>query len=174
VIATDPWGRELASERGFNGNGRSMMRKLAYVPADFSEIVRFETALKANDKNLDALRSVGKFYQSRKLYKVSSSYLSRVLKLSVDAAEREDLMLKLAMNYAHMGVYGAAKSWFKKFQKEFPKSKRSDHVIYVELVLSIRKENTEIAEKLLTELTTRFPNSIYLNPAYDAINSAWN
>ena len=169
VIATDPWGMEIASERGFDGTGRRLMMRLKYVPTDFSDIRPFKNVLETDKKNIHALKGIIEFYQSKKLYYSSNVFLKQLFKNSEDFTKREGLMIKYGFNYLRLGMHKKAGGAFKKFVKRFPESKSMDRILYGQVIMHTQKKKMKKAKKVLVELNSRFPESKYVGFARNTI-----
>lgn len=129
MIMTDSWGFGLDFHRGFGLNAKEeIIEKLRGVPKDFSEIKEAEKVLASNKNNLKALSKIADFYQSRKLYYLSSEFYNRILKLEKIPTRREILMLNLGYNYLNVGWNEEARNIFKRFKKEFPNSPQIEKV----------------------------------------------
>lgn len=162
VIVTDSWGTALVSNRGYTGNTESeITRKLGLVPADFNELKEAWGLLETNKDDLASLNKFAVFYDQRKFYSQSNEYSLRILKLETDPLKRENLLLKLGTNYLMSGFQDEALDIFEKFQKEFPNSPQMDKVLFAQIVAYEREDDIKKAQKALTGLRAKFPDSVF-------------
>lgn len=162
IVMTDAWGSALVFHRGFGRRSDGeIIEKLASIPTDFNEIKEDGNIIAAGKNDRDALSKLADFYQQKKFYYLSSELYKKLLKLENRAAEREKTMLLLAFNYVTVGWTDDALALFAQLQKEFPKSLRADEVLYGRFSAFAQKNLLADAEKILTELKSKFPQSTF-------------
>jgi thiol-disulfide isomerase/thioredoxin len=160
VVFTDPWGRGLTYQLGFSGTTEGeILEKIRFLPGDFSPIMQAGNALDADEKNLEALHKVADFYQERKLYWQGTDFLKRILKLELDPAKRENVLVNLAFNHIRLGQPEDAIDRFERLEKEYSDSKEYDLFLYGVMYAYIKKNKLQNAEKTLSELKSKFPGS---------------
>lgn len=160
VVFTDPWGRGLTYQRGFSsGTEAEILEKIKFLPKDFTSLKEAGNLLESDEKNLDALHRFAAFYQQRKFYWQATEFYKKIMKLEADPAKRENTLVNLAFNHIRLDESGEAIEKFEILLKEYSKSPQSDLFIYGTLFANIKKNKLQNAEKLLSDLKTRYPES---------------
>lgn len=161
VVTTDPWGNGLRFSRGF-GSPEKILDHLTSIPKDFSAIKDFVQQLETDKNDLTALNKLSEFYTQNKLYYQSNEYDKRLLKLETEAPKREDLMIKIGLNFLRSAAPDEAEDVFKDFQKEFPESPQNEVALFGLSFAGIQKDKIKAAKKFLDKLKADYPNSPYI------------
>jgi thioredoxin-like negative regulator of GroEL len=170
IIVTDAWGVVLVSNLGFGGGAEAkIFKKLAFVPVDFSPVREAATLLEGNQNDVTALSKFAEFYELNKFYVQSNIFVERILKLEKDPLKRENLTMKMGVNYLRNGLPDEALDMFEKFVKEFPDSGRLDEVLFAQVVAYERQGKMKNAQKTLAQLKLQFPASKLVTEAEKVI-----
>lgn len=161
VLTTDPWGNGLNYSRGFGSNSDDILKRLRFVPKDFSPIKDANLQLETDKNDHAALVKIVEFYNQNKLYYQSNQYGKRLYKVESDASERENLLLNMGFNYVRVGLSDEAEDAFKDFQKEFPQSMQNEIAMYGLIYANLQEEKAGAAEKLYAKFKASYPNSTY-------------
>jgi len=161
VLTTDPWGNGLNYSRGFGSNTDDILKRLRFVPKDFSPIKEANLQLESDKNNYSALATIVDFYNENKFYYQSNQYGKRLYKVETDAQKRETLLLNMGFNYLRVGLSDEAEDAFKDFQKEFPESPRNEIALYGLIYANLQEKKTGAAEKLYTKFKASYPISSY-------------
>jgi thiol-disulfide isomerase/thioredoxin len=163
VLFLDPWGNLLTSFVGFGKNAdKELMRRGSLVPGDFTSIKAEIELLETAPNNKTALAKAADFYYDNKFYSSGSRFYNRLVKLETSPAKREPLLARIAFSYLRNMQNEMALDALSKLEKEFPATQFADAVLYVRIVIYVRRESPVEAQKLLEKLKTRYPGSAYL------------
>ncbi|HTK37671.1 MAG TPA: thioredoxin family protein [Pyrinomonadaceae bacterium] len=162
VLTTDPWGNGLNYSRGFGGKPDDILKRLRFVPKDFSPIKQANIQLETDKNDHSALVEIVDFYNKNQLYYQSNQYGKRLYKIETDAPKRENLLLNMGFNYVRVGLSDEAEDAFKDFQKEFPQSPQNEMAMYGLIYANLQEKKTGTAEKLYAKFKTDYPASTYL------------
>jgi thiol-disulfide isomerase/thioredoxin len=170
IIVTDAWDTILISNIGFGGKSEAeLIKKMSFVPADFGPVQAAARSLEVNKNEVAALYKFADFYQNHQFFFQSNEFNRRILKLEKDQAVRENLMLKMGVNYLKNNLPDEAIDVFENFKDEFPASPQLDKALYALVLANSRKGKIKPAQKLLAELKTKFPGSELVAEAEKAI-----
>jgi tetratricopeptide (TPR) repeat protein len=160
VIFTDSWGLYLLSSRGFGGSSDQLIfDKIKLLPNDFSSVKDAGNLLEDDKSNVEALNKMADFYFRRKFYFQSNDFYKRLAKLEKDPAKRQQLLIKIGLNYIVIGEYDEALDILEKFRKEFPDSAETPGVIFGQVLANVKKGKDKEALKYFAELKAAYPNS---------------
>ena len=162
VLTTDPWGNGLNYSRGFGSNSDDILKRLKFVPKDFSPIKDANLQLETDKNDHAALERIVDFYNQNKLYFQSNQYGKRLYKIETDTPKRENLLLNIGFNYVRVGLSDEAEDAFKDFQKEFPQSSQNEIALYGLIYANLQEKKSGTAEKLFAKFKTDYPTSTYL------------
>ncbi|MFN2453637.1 MAG: thioredoxin family protein [Pyrinomonadaceae bacterium] len=178
VVFTDPWGNVLTNRFGFGNTVADVLPQIMQViPADFSPIGEWNTALEHDKNNSIALVKLGDFYRKHGILDLSNSYLRRALKtkeLEADLKARENILLAVGISCLQQQDYDEAKKTFERCLKEVPNGTHGDTALYGILIAQVNKKKISDAEKTLAQLKSSYPNSLILQQAEAKLQQSKN
>lgn len=170
VTTTDPWGNGLNFSRGFGNNADQIITRLKFVPKDFLPISEAFQQIEVDKNNITALTKIADFYEQSKFLYQSNVYRKKLLKLETMQPKREELLLKIGLDYLRVGAPEDAEDCFKDFQKDFPQSAGNEIALFGLIYVNLQKKKLGNAEKTIEKLRSAYPGSQYLAKAETDLN----
>jgi len=172
VILTDPWGRTMASQKGFGAVTESeLLAKFVSVPTDFSSIIKAGNSIEANGNDVEALHKMLAFYQERGWYRYGIELQIKLVDLETDVLKRENILVNLAFNYLRVNDVNKAIEKFEDLKLFYPKSPQRDYHLYGLIYALSAKNSTKQAEAALSEMRQKHPRSPLLQNAEQCLAS---
>jgi tetratricopeptide (TPR) repeat protein len=154
VIFADPWGTELARRTGF-GQPDEYLDLLRAVPADYSEVSKWQTRLAENPRDLEAVHQAGLAYHRMRLFDTSNEFLDRVVAAKETRANPDRLAEALTIegwNHLKLRRFDRARKSFERCLKEVPSHPSIDVTLYGLFAVHVAEGETREAEPLLQRL----------------------
>jgi len=148
------------------------LKRLRFVPKDFSPIKNANLQLETDKSDHAALVKIVDFYNQNKLYYQSNQYGKRLYKTETDTEKRETLLLNMGFNYIRVGLSDEAEDAFKDFQKEFPQSTQNEVALYGLIYANLQEKKNGAAEKLYAKFKAAYPTSTYLTKLEEWLTDA--
>jgi len=157
VVFTDSWGNFLTKLIGFEGPQRYLYA-LNVMPANFRSIDASNQALSVNSKDMEALRTIARFYYEAGAYEFSNNYYDRAMNQATTTDQKSEMMLALGWNHLKLKDYESAETVFHDCLKTKEFAGR-DVALFGMVVSSLGQHKRKGAEKAFEELSKSFPNS---------------
>jgi thioredoxin-like negative regulator of GroEL len=157
VIFTDSWGNQLTRLAGFEG-AAPYLRTMTVVPADLKPLDSWHEALAKNSKDLEALRSIARFYYQAGAYQFSNMYYDKAAGHAVSSAEKNDILVSIGWNYLKMKDFSNAQDVFEDCLEQENLGSR-DVALFGMVVSSLGLKKRKEAERAFEELNRTYPDS---------------
>jgi thioredoxin-like negative regulator of GroEL len=166
LIFTDPLGKKTKKRVGYVLAKKLvplMLRLLMKAnPSDFSSVNKWKAILKKDGKNFEGLFGVAEFYRQLGVVNLSNRYYKRALKAEEakqNPGLKEDLMLKIGLNYLNIKKYKNAGKTFEKCLKEVQNGKWPDKTLLGLIMAQLGQDKIADAEKTFARLQSQYPDS---------------
>lgn len=181
LIFTDSLGKETKKRVGYvrAKNLIPLMLRLlmkAY-PSDFSSVNKWNAILKKDSKNFEGLFGVAEFYSQLGVFNLSNRYYKRALKAKEakqNPEVKEDLMLKIGLNYLKIEKYKDAWKTFEKCRKEVQNGKWPDKILLGQIIAHLGQGKIVDAEETFARLQSQYPDSPAVQQAAKIMQKAKN
>lgn len=111
VIFTDSWGNQLTRLAGFEGPS-PYLRAMTVVPADLKPLDSWQEALSKNSKDVEALRSIARFYYEAGAFDFSNKYYDKAAGHTTSSAEKNEILISIGWNYLKLKDFKNAQDVF--------------------------------------------------------------
>jgi thioredoxin-like negative regulator of GroEL len=156
VIFTDSWGNELTRVAGFEGPA-PYLRAMTAVPADLRPLDSWQQTLSKNSKDVDALRSIARFYYEAGAYQFSNMYYERAAGYAA-SAQKSEILVSIGWNYLKLKDFKNARDVFVDCLEQKNLASR-DVALFGVVVSSLGMKKRKEAERAFEELNRSFPDS---------------
>jgi thioredoxin-like negative regulator of GroEL len=181
LIFTDPLGKKTKKRVGYvlaKNLVPLMLRLLMKAnPSDFSSVNKWKAILKKDSKNFEGLFGVAEFYRQLGVVNLSNRYYKRALKVEEakqNPGLKEDLMLKIGLNYLNIKKYKNAGKTFEKCLKEVQNGKWPDRAMLGMILAQLGQGKIADAEKTFALLQSQYSDSPAIQLAAKNMQKAKN
>ena len=157
VILADSWGNQLTRLAGFEGPA-PYLRAMTVVPADLKPLDRWLEALSKNSRDVEALRSIARFYYEAGAYDFSNIYYDRAAGHATSPGEKNEILVSIGWNYLKLKEFKNAQDVFEDCLEQENLVSR-DVALFGMVVSSLGLKKRKEAEKAFEELNRSYPNS---------------
>ena len=157
VVFTDSWGNYLTRVAGVR-EPSPYLQLMKIIPTNLKPLEPLQAALSTNPRDVNALRSIARFYHDAQAFDLSTSYYETALTHTKSVQEKNEIQLAIAWNHLKMRRYGQANELFQQFLDQEETQSR-DVALFGIVVSSLGLNRRGDAAKALEELQTKFPNS---------------
>jgi thioredoxin-like negative regulator of GroEL len=176
VIFTDPWGNVVSRCTGFV-SADVLISLMKVFPTDFTKAIQWNETLEKDKKSFEALNGMADFYFNLKAWELSNQFYNKALKTE-NAQEnqevKESILLVIGLNELRMKDYKKAQRAFENCIKEVRQGKESDKAMLGMIIAQLGQGKISNAEKTLTGLKSRYPESPAILQAERYIRSVRN
>ena len=161
IIFTDPWENVVVHFKGFTKTPQ-LLGVMNSFPSDFSPVRKWQSVLKEDKKNVEALLKVGEFYRRGGLCRLSLDYYKTVLQTKEAREEPEyaaQAILGMGVNYLKLSDYKKAVKTYKIYLKKFPNGEQKDLVLLGLVTAYLGRGKLTDAEKTFAVLQNQYPRS---------------
>lgn len=181
LIFTDPLGKEINRRVGYVQAKKLMSLMLGHLmkayPSDFSSVNKWNAILKKDSKNFEGLFGIAEFYGQLGVVNLSNRYYKRALKAKEakqNPEVKENLMLKIGLNYLKIKKYKDAGKTYEKCLKEVQNGKWPDKTLLGLIMAQLGQGKIADAEKTFVRLQSQYPDSPAIQLAAKTMQKAKN